>query len=74
MDILLKYWKPLCVLSLTACATTPPPKIAAETCPQPLPPPPHLMARQIPKVGYYSDSALKNMQDWQKQPTDMQPI
>ena len=71
---MLKKLLPLCVLSLTACATTPPPKIAAETCPQPLLPPPHLMARQIPKAGYYSDSVLKNMQDWQKQLTDIQPI
>lgn len=49
-------------------------RAAAETCPQPLQPPPHLMARQVPKAGSYSENALRNMRDWQKQPTAKPPI
>ena len=64
----------VCALSLTACANTPPVKVAAETCPQPLQPPPHLMARQVPKAGSYSENALRNMRDWRKQPTAKPPI
>ena len=64
----------ICAASLTACANTPPVKVAAETGPQPLQPPPHLMARQVPKAGSYSENALRNMRDWQKQPTAKPPI
>ena len=64
----------LCALSLTACANTPPVKVAAETCPQLLQPPPHLMARQVPKAGSYSENALRNMRDWQKPQTTKPPI
>ena len=49
-------------------------RAAAETCPQPLQPPPHLMARQVPKAGSYSENARLNMRDWQKQPTAKPPI
>ena len=71
---MLKNLLVLCALSLTACANTPPVKVAAETCPQPLQSPPHLMARQVPKAGSYSESALRNMRDWRKQPTAKPPI
>ena len=64
----------ICAASLTACANTPPVKAAAEACPQPLQPPPHLMARQVPKAGSYSENVLRNMRDWRKQPTAKPPI
>lgn len=51
--------------SLTACSSTPEIKVAAETCPQPIAPPAHLM-NQLPKAGHYSENARLNMLEWQK--------
>lgn len=63
---MLKKLMLICALSLTACANTPPIKVAAETCPQPLHPPAHLMVKKLPKAGSFSESARLNMQEWQK--------
>ena len=63
---MLKKLMLICALSLTACANTPPVKVAAETCPQPLHPPAHLMAKKLPKAGSFSESVRLNMLEWQK--------
>ena len=56
----------VCVASLAACSNTPKISVAAQTCPQPPKPPPHLMGKPLPTAGHYSESARLNMLEWQK--------
>ena len=55
-----------CAASLAACSNTPKVSVAAQTCPQPLQPPAHLMMKPLPEAGYYSENARLNMLEWQK--------
>ena len=64
----------ICVMSLTACVSTQPFKDVPKSCPKPLQPPVHLMARKVHKVGSYSENARLNMLEWQKQPISKPPI
>ena len=63
-----KLLLPVCILSLAACAK--PPTHIAAPCPKPLSPPAHLMAKQLPPAGSYSENARKDMQRWLKTPTN----